>query len=811
MSEGKQKLAEIKNGKTGGPGPRGATMPDVKGDFHNPYAFVPAPDRSSLGAFPADPLGDGAPVGHDRYAPGFYSGRLTVTLTTETPLQLPDAALVHEDPATRHKTFPVRRGRDGQPYLAPTSVRGMLRAAFEAATNSRLGVFRDHEDPLAHRMVAGEGLALVPARVEGDEVVLLRGDNPRNPVLQADGRWSTGGKMYAAWLQQYPHSPGWGGLDVHGQKVWAYITPWQHERPTFRFWNVVALRPDGPVPPSEHPHDGRPEWARAWPAGGSGRWVQGRVCITNRNIDRKHDERVFFTLEASPPRLPLEQHHRVGWRQLIANYQETHQGELEKRRRSNPPIPPDAYLGREPGKTAWSRHVYEAAATELQTGTLCYARVRDDGHGKLALLALYPVMISRKLYPSSPADLLPEALKLRPPSRIADLSPADRVFGWVHGHGAGAYRGQLRIGPIICLTEAAIEDFPQPLPLAILGEPKPAQARFYVAGSPAGEAQANRLSKDEAAYREQDDRGRPKGLRGRKVYPHHRGLPEDYWRDPTTDRTQVPVAVQGLPVKLFQEYRRPHRAETVEVYEHGQRREKPRMRADGTFVLDATREQQDDQNRSLRGWVKPKTRFSFDLDLINLSPVELGALLWLLTLPEGHFHRLGGGKPLGLGSVRLDIASLTVSQGQRWAEKYRQAFAADAVGAQLPEVDAAGSPLAPSAMEPPQTVTSLEQARELVHLYEEAVRKSYGRRGGSFEDVPFVRALIRSLTGFPDGLPVHYPRARQQDPLTKRPQQHVPPHPDGLAYEWFVANERPDSPRLALPDLVDDRGLPLDP
>ena len=40
------------------------------------------------------------------------------------------------------------------------------------------------------------------------------------------------------------------------------------------------------------------------------------------------------------------------------------------------------------------------------------------------------------------------------------------------------------------------------------------------------------LLKDNAGYLE------GKGLRGRKVYPHHRGLPANHWDEPTADRTR---------------------------------------------------------------------------------------------------------------------------------------------------------------------------------------------------------------------------------------------------------------------------------
>lgn len=52
--------------------------------------------------------------------------------------------------------------------------------------------------------------------------------------------------------------------------------------------------------------------------------------------------------------------------------------------------------------------------------------------------------------------------------------------------------------------------------------------------------------------------------------------------------------------------------------------------------------------------VKAGTRFFGRIRFENLSDKELGALLFSLDLPEGCAHKLGMGKPLGLGSVRLN-------------------------------------------------------------------------------------------------------------------------------------------------------------
>jgi CRISPR-associated protein (TIGR03986 family) len=306
------------------------------------------------------------------------------------------------------------------------------------------------------------------------------------------------------------------------------------------------------------------------------------------------------------------------------------------------------------------------------------------------------------------------------------------------------------VGPVTCERPDAIEEFGEPgLPLSILGQPKPQQARFYVAAGPNGASQdGGRLSKEEVGYRE------GKGLRGRKVYPHHRTLPQTYWDSPGSDKTQ---RADNLS---FQEYRRP--------------------------TLN-NREQRDNQNRSVLGWIKPRTKFSFDLHVTNLSTLELGALVWLLSLEDGYFHRLGGGKPLGFGSARLTIEpdKTHLHTGESW-----KVFYSTLEDAPLPEVD----------------------RNQLIDSFKGAVAAAYavgthGTPAERFRQVPFIAAFLRAARGFDDKLPIHYPRARQ--PGQGGP---VPPHPEGKAYEWFVANDRTGrdaGPRACLPDLANDPGLPM--
>ncbi len=65
--------------------------------------------------------------------------------------------------------------------------------------------------------------------------------------------------------------------------------------------------------------------------------------------------------------------------------------------------------------------------------------------------------------------------------------------------------------------------------------------------------------------------------------------------------------------------------------------------------------------------VKPKVVFSFKIHFENLSQVELGALLWALDLPDGHHHKLGMGKPLGLGSVKIEPHLFISQRDERYA------------------------------------------------------------------------------------------------------------------------------------------------
>lgn len=72
--------------------------------------------------------------------------------------------------------------------------------------------------------------------------------------------------------------------------------------------------------------------------------------------------------------------------------------------------------------------------------------------------------------------------------------------------------------------------------------------------------------------------------------------------------------------------------------------------------------------RPVRAGIKFNGRIRFE----NLSDKELGALLFALDLPEGCAHKLGMGKPLGLGSVRVTPKLYLSNREKRYTDFFEE-------------------------------------------------------------------------------------------------------------------------------------------
>jgi CRISPR-associated protein (TIGR03986 family) len=550
-------------------------------------------------------------------------------------------------------------------------------------------------------------------------------------------------------------------LDCHETEVWAFIELWRHEKNIrgriirFKFWNVVDLQDGTKNKPNYTPTNKRENWQFAWRCDVQPKesgWVKGYVCNTGqeknnrtwKNIESKHDERVFFfhpDNSFNQVSIPIEDFHRNEWKRLIENYGEIHENEEPPKDDNNKP------------RYEWSRHVQNCRREiELKNNTLCYARVQWNENKKdFDILELSPVLISRRLHRFSPLDLLDDTLK--PATGINKLSPADRVFGCVIQNSkdkkkANAYRGQIRVGAVVCGSDDAVQEFAD-MPLNILGQPKPQQGRFYVAEDKQGGAQKEIRNNEEAGYKKE------RGLRGRKVYPHHAHIEDkDFWfqRKEITFNEQEDFwskeFTNSKGKKYYREYLRPRglNKQTNQI-----------------------EQQRDSQNRSIQGWIRPGAKFEFEIHFTNLSKTELGALVWLLRMNDGlekadFFHRFGGGKPLGLGSVSLQLKGEEITSGADLRDFYIS-------------LDASPKP----------SVT----AADCQAAFETELKLAYPNQN-------FLESFKAACKGFTDDmLPVHYPRTEQE------------PNAEGKNFEWFVENNK--GRKLPLPNLSNEIGLPRRP
>lgn len=686
--------------------------------FFNPYAFVPTSRRRG-NARPADdgPAQPGGLLRADN-----WTGRLRLRITAVTPL-----LITEQDSADRDRTQRRTRTINGQITMPPTTVKGMIRSEFETVTRSRFGVFGEHHrHRLAHRTQTRNSAALVPVRV-----ITVGKDKHVLPLRGVEGHDKK--PMAAAWVPRYGAKPVAVPSTVrHESLVWAWVVlvrrlPAKASERDILYWRVVTMAdgagkaPDKPDEPIPEPPRGT-KHRHVLELGEPLRLILGWYFHSNRNIGNKHDERIFFAdgLEKHdrsrwPKPLPLGKDMVDGWSDLITSYHDAHSHEeIHQREYNGRPVAATDYVGDKPGDTAWSWHLLPEndkidELKKLPDKTLCYAEINDN-----RVTALYPVALSRKLYQTSPQKLA-ETAGIAPATRHDELSPADRVFGWAppaRGKGrprdARALRGRVRVGPVTAGQNAATE--PVERGLAILGQPRPTQDLFYAAEDPAGAPLASR----KGGYQNGG------GLRGRKVYPHQ---PSTSWN---TDRNQ-PWLLHGTGI------------------------------AEGRPDVGS-------QNSLLRDWVAPGTEFQTDLHVQDLTPTELGALLYVLQGADSvgwqqRFHKMGGGKPLGFGTVTMQVLwdDSDLRPGTDWQSYF-------------------------ALRDTPEAATHREQAERTIADF---LRRS---ATATHERPAHLHAYEHYLSGFPK---VH----DSADPPVHYPADPGAPDSDENRYEWFVANRKADEPQ----------------
>lgn len=605
--------------------------------FHNPYTFVPFGRRPTEG-----PLADHEPLGHARYSDGALSGTLTFTMEVRTPLLIPDR---WDRDGERHRTFGVLADGDAQPVLHGASIKGALRSAYEVITGSRVPFAGAWADPLSRRLEAASAIGLIPVRIvrQADgpaEAEILLGDIPGIITSQElrDRVTKKSVALPAALLPAYdarfsrvldlegPDERRRRRIkDLHGTRVQVELQSYVHKTGRFRLWGVHSLRAEDAA--TEVPGgriqggDGRSPFRSYSPEGGMATFT-GYLFLTGRNAKRKHYERVFFSTSAEPPRLPVHESVEAGWRSVINAYLAAHR-----------PIDLESNAALGSMADDWSAHMLDEDRRYLRDGDLCYAVIGRTAEGP-RIVSLQPVSISRRPYAVPPLDLVPE--DVRPAQRSSEASPADRLFGWVqesslrgadHHDGPTAIRGALRVESVEGPGSESVVDLTTTgsggIPLAILGAPKPANPRLYFGDAEGRPLKGGKRSDIDLAVPSGGATRAATGLRGRKVYPPHR-----------------PAEAEGVSVP-------------------------PEARRQGDVA--------DSQNSTVTAWVRPGARITVRLGLTEVAEAEFGALVEMLMLCSGRGRlRMGHAKPLGFGSLEVDVGTidLRVATGEEARDSY---------------------------------------------------------------------------------------------------------------------------------------------
>lgn len=196
--------------------------------------------------------------------------------------------------------------------------------------------------------------------------------------------------------------------------------------------------------------------------------------------------------------------------------------------------------------------------------------------------------------------------------------------------------------------------------------------------------------------------------------------------------------------------------------------------------LDGTQPPETDQNAQVQA-VMPGARFDFTIDFENLSPFQFGLLLWSLTLPDvsNGAHRLGLGKPIGLGSILLRIRRIQlIDRGQRYASVFSTGVT----------VDMKADPQDPNAG---VDLTAAPFGDYLVVFRSQMEAWSGGTPFIEMPNIADLRVILGQDQPAQVTLPLHLPGAPADAvPITYPPGPDVPtnsedPHPEELHHNWF--------------------------
>lgn len=696
--------------------------------FHNPYHFAPVQkqDRSSDLSVEAFRAGGGDEITHDRYLSKLKSGRMVCRLTTESPMVIGAARHAGTEPPAHVDPFELD---PGVPAIPASSLRGLISSIVEAASNSALRVLEDRKYSYRQR-ADRDALSAIGMIIKKEEKLWLRPLawptlEPRQTSLPSDCAGLFKGVNLRVYIGDKDHN------SIRDARF--PYTTWRADRPVFygmhlqdpkkllddesclhrRKGHLLGQRPLNT--PQIVLWEKIPERKRADYTRGILRVLgcKDRGAIPNTKY---HELFIPYPKEAeSWPLAPLQPNvinrfYDLADERTEAVGDEPNGNELHLL--PYHPLGTDRNTSAEDGRKFRLKHgdlVYFRASggqiTEISLSSIWRGRVEDKQLVNAHSTWDFFRRIDRELLPFTGERTV--------------ITAAERLFGFVEqvpkerggeSRGGLALCGRLRFSNGLVkesgLTAASAEShkyYEESVILRILGSPKPPCPAFYFKIGPTSNAFIKKSRLNAAEHQPQ----------GRKFYLHGQ-----------------PAARQGRP-----------------LWETTQRQESLKQKV------------------SVKP-VRAGTEFWFHVDFNNLTESELMLLKYALRPTQEFRHKLGMGKSLGLGRVRIDVVGVFfVDRASRYSA---EGFVSQRFSTAW---------IAPG--ESPKQWPTRYGVERLEEMKTCAI--------GTYVPDPDIATALQLLGNPSLAHPVHTPTV------------NADPFAEEEAFAWFVANDRSESPSCLQP------------
>lgn len=585
--------------------------------FHNPYHFVPVKPRSETDkqydlALETDRSAKWGSHSHESYGKGLHSGRLVCRLTTETPIFI--GGRQHD------KTEPKQVDHfmlNNEPAIPASSLRGLLSSIAEAASNSALRVL--HRDRiLSYRYgmkqnLSALGMILIEKNEDGSECYFLKplampSLDKKGGVYCYPDSFANRKTEYAPMYRHFDKPPLKVFINAHG------LTTYRHESPEYYYLRLDPSIDFNASKTGVNNHNALRFSSKDQPDKKTAIGQQSNQESVSRPIaeadwkslsdsDCKQYTRGIIRVMWSHSRkadMPSGKKHEL----FIPFTTET---EKDDTKFSIPASVVKHFHDICDQRSEENEiHPYEPVGTRpgrngdklrLKHGDIVYFAPNATGT-EVAEVSFSSIWRGAAgRMEEYFSKIDPELLPFN--SKRTRITPAELLFGFVQdekGDASLAFKGKVRISNGL-LEEGQEEPFTrQEVTLKILSSPKPPSPSLYF--KPADRPQGGYIAKANLKPGAHHPQGR-------KLYLHH-NVPEGKtpWR---TD------------------------------YEKELLNQKNRIRP-----------------------LRPKLSFKFSIDFENLSDWELGLLCYAVRPDDDFRHKIGMGKPLGLGSVRIDPVTLDI-------------------------------------------------------------------------------------------------------------------------------------------------------